>query len=208
MLPAAASPAIALVCALLPQFWAAHPLPSAIPAQVEQETCPSLTSRECFSPHAELKTAREYGFGLGQLTVTPTFNNFNTVKQQQPALRSWQWTDRFLPRPQLIALLTMDLGAYKQCTPLMGSPYDRLACAVAAYNGGIGGFRSDRRVCSNTKGCDPTKWFGNVALTSTKAKKPASGYGQSFFQINRAYVQNVLVVRRGKYVQPMNCGKE
>jgi membrane-bound lytic murein transglycosylase MltF len=102
----------------------------------------------------------------------------------------------------------MDAAAYHQCTPLMGTPYDRLACALAAYNGGIGGFRSDRRICANTAGCDPTVWFGNVEHTSAKAKRPASGYGQSFFQINRAYVRNVLITRREKYVQPMTCGKE
>lgn len=208
MLPAAAPAVIALLCAVLPKYWPAQPLPSSLPAQIEQETCPSLTSKECFSPHAELKTPREYGFGLGQLTVTPAFNNFNTVRQQQPALRNWQWADRFNPTNQLIALLTMDAGSYRSCSSLMATPYDGLACTFAAYNGGMGGFLSDRRVCSNTKGCNPRVWFNNVATTSLKAKKPASGYGQSFFQINREYVENILVTRRSKYVAPMLCGKE
>ena len=194
---------ISLVCGLLPLYWPGHPLPSAVPAQVQQETCGPPS--ECFNPKAELKTSREYGFGLGQLTVTPAFNNFNAVKLQQPALKDWTWTERYEPRPQLIALLTMDRANYTACTPLMGTAYDRLACAVASYNGGLGGFRSDRRMCSNTAGCNPTVWFGNVALTSAKAKTAATGYGQSFFQINRQYVKNVLVNYRPQYVAPMQC---
>ena len=38
-----------------------------------------------------------------------------------------------------------------------------------------------------------------IEHTSTKAKQPVSGYGQSFFQINRAYVRNVMQVRQAKY---------
>ena len=209
MLPAASGPVLALLCGLLPQFWPAHPMPSAMPAQVEQETCDPRASQKwkCFNPKAELKTSREYGFGLGQLTVTPAFNNFNVVTRQYPALRNWQWAQRYQPREQLIALLSMDRTAYSACANLMGTPYDSLACTFASYNGGLGGFRSDRRVCANTAGCNPRIWFGNVEHTSAKAKVPASGYGQSFFQINRAYVRSVLVVRRGKYVEPMTCAK-
>ena len=56
--------------------WPDVPIRSALAAQVEQETCPSLKSAKCWNPRAELKTSREYGFGLGQLTVTQKFDNF------------------------------------------------------------------------------------------------------------------------------------
>ena len=153
------------------------------------------------------RDAHRRGFGLGQLTVTPAFNNFNVVTRQYTALRNWTWAQRYQPREQLIALLSMDRTNYNACVSLMRTPYDSLACTMSAYNGGLGGFRSDRRVCSNTRGCDPRVWFGNVENTSTKAKAPVSGYGQSFFQINRTYVRNVLIVRRGKYVDSMTCAK-
>jgi hypothetical protein len=200
MIPAAAPAVIALVCSLLPAYWTSLTVPSTVPAQIEQETCVSLTSRYCFSPRAELKTSREYGFGLGQLTVTPTFNNFTTVRGQVPALRNWTWSDRFDPKNQVIALLHMNAQSAKFCATQMDPVTDTLACTFAIYNGGLGGFRSDRRVCSNTKGCDPRRWFGNVANTSLKAKKPVNGYGQSFFQINRNYVTNILLIRSPKYV--------
>lgn len=176
------------------------PQPSALPAQVEQETCISLTSKECFSPHAELKTSREYGFGLGQLTVTTTFNAWLGVKRQAPALLGgWQWEDRYDPLKQVQALLTMDHGSFKTCTQLMKDGSNALACTLSAYNGGMGGFYADRRLCGNTAGCNPEIWFGNIELVSTKAKTPASGYGQSFYQINRGYVKNVMLVRSQKY---------
>jgi len=79
------------------------------------------------------------------------------------------------------------------------SPADRLAMAFAAYNGGGGGLASDRRACAGTHGCDPGKWFGNVERTSLKAKAAVPGYGQSFFQINRDYVRNIMIARRVRY---------
>ncbi len=61
-------------------YWPDMPMPQALAGQVEQETCPSLKSAKCWNPRAELKTAREYGFGLGQLTVTSRFSAFEEVK--------------------------------------------------------------------------------------------------------------------------------
>lgn len=208
MIPAAAPAVIAVLCAVYPGIWPGHPVPSALAAQIEQETCVTLKSKKCFSPHAELKTTREYGFGLGQITITPAFNNFNAVRQQYAALRNWQWQDRFNTRQQLVALVSMDHTGYVACSSLFNGPYEALACSLSAYNGGLGGVRADRRLCGNTAGCDPRLWFGNVERVSTKAKTAAKGYGQSFYQINREYVRNVLFTRREKYVQPMTCGKE
>jgi hypothetical protein len=206
MIPTAAKGVIVVLCGLLPGLWGDAPMYDTIPGQIEQETCISLTSSKCFSPRAELKTSREYGFGLGQLTVTSRFNAFNEVKAQAPALLGdWQWTDRYDPRRQLIALLVMDRDHYRACQPLMDGPLNAMACALAKYNGGAGGFNSDRRLCGNTQGCNPRVWFGNIEQTSTKPRATASGYGQSFFDINRGYVRNVLLQRRFKYEELMKC---
>lgn len=179
--------------------WFEMPLPSALAAQVEQETCISLTHSKCWNPHAELKTSREYGFGLGQLTVTSRFNAFEEVREMDRGLKAWKWEDRYDPRMQLRALVIKDRFNWRQF-PDAASVEDQLAFALAAYNGGVGGTRADKKLCSATPGCNPREWFDNVALTSLKAKTKVKGYGKSFFEINREYVYNILKIRRQKYV--------
>ena len=186
--------------------WPDLALPSALAAQVEQETCISLTSHGCWNPKTELKTSREYGFGLGQLTVTSRFNAFAEVQGMDSGLKGWKWADRYDPRLQLRALVVKDRTNAHAFHVATSSPEDRLAFALAAYNGGVGGTLADIRLCAHTAGCDPQKWFGHVERTSLKARTKVGGYGQSFFEINRYYVHNVLMVLRGKYVQAMEGG--
>lgn len=174
------------------QVWPDMPMPSFIAAQIEQESF--------WNPRAELKTSREYGFGFGQFTITQRFNAFEEVKGMSSLLRDWQYEDRFNPQKQIIAVFVKDRANYRNCRPLMVNDFERLACVGASYNGGYGGFLSDRRLCANTKGCDPQKWFGNVETTSLKSKTKWQGYGKSAFDINREYPVNTLKVRRPKYV--------
>jgi hypothetical protein len=203
MIPPQAPAVILALQGLLPTYWPDMPAPSFLPAQIEQETCPSPRHRMCFSERAELRTSREYGFGLGQLTITRRFNAFEEVKRLHPDLADWRFEDRYDRRRQLVALIVKDRHHHRSCARLMATPADALACVAAQYNGGAGGFLADQRVCANTQGCDPRRWFGHVEHTSTKAKRPLSGYGQSFFQINREYVRNVMQVRRMKYRELM-----
>jgi len=179
-------------------YWPDHPYPSTLASQVEQETCISLKHSKCWSTRAELKTSREYGFGLGQITITSKFNNFDVIKAQNASLKDWSFEDRYNSQKQIIALLTFNKSIY---TRIIGAsdPTNKLLFSYAAYNGGAGGLNSDRRVCKATPGCDSTKWFGHVEKTSLKQKTATSGYGKSFYEINREYVTNIYYVRRPKY---------
>ena len=198
--PAKALPHLPTLQSEINSHWPDIPLRSATAAQVEQETCPSLTHRKCWNPGAELKTSREYGFGLGQLTVTSRFDNFASARGLHPSLRDWQWQERYDAKRQLRTMVLMDRGNYRRLSFVKNS-HERLAMTLAAYNGGMGGVLSDRRVCASVTGCNPDLWFGNVEHHSLKAKHAAKGYGKSFFEINREYPRNILGFRREHYAR-------
>lgn len=183
---------------------------STIAGQVEQESCITLKHKKCWNPTAELKTEREYGFGLGQITIayhkdgTERFNNFKELKKLDKDLLGWKWENRFDPTYQFIALIALDVSIYdKLPAPILGED-NRLAFTLAAYNGGLGGTLQDRRLCVHTAGCNPNIWFSNVELYSMKQKTKIKGYGKSFFDINREYPKNILYVRRKKYAPLMD----
>lgn len=192
------------------RHWSDAPMPSALASQVEQETCRSLRHPDCWSPRAELRTAREYGFGLGQLTVTSRFNAFSEITARHASLKGWAWHDRYNPRMQARALILKLQDNYAAIKDTHND-WGRLSMALSAYNGGLGGLNQDRRLCRATPGCDPSRWSGHVERTSYKSRIAVSGYGKSFFDINREYVRNVMVVRRPKYdawFRPNNDGRQ
>lgn len=205
-LPPLAKQYMPVMRAEIQAHWSDMPLRSYLAALVEQETCVSLKSKGCWNPRTELKTDREYGFGLGQITVTKRFNVFEESKASDVSLRNWQWNDRFNPQLQIRALVIKVRNEFTIIRKWGATPMDGLAFTDSAYNGGRGSVSKDRLLCSNTKGCDPTRWFGNVELTSFKSKTKVTGYGQSFFDINRGHVKNTinLLPRRQKYVAFMD----
>jgi len=168
-----------------------------IAGQIEQETCYSLKHKKCWNPNTELKTSREYGFGLGQLTITSKFNGFQEVTQYKE-LKEWKWEDRYNPELQIRAILLKDRIAYNAIKWPVVNEYEKLAMAYAAYNGGVGGLLSDRKLTQLNNG-DTSKWFGGIELYSKKSKVPHPEYKVSFFDINRSYPKNILTVRMMKY---------
>lgn len=196
-LPAGAVQNLPVLAGEIRDVWPSLTMPSVLAAQVEQE------SR--WQPQAELKTAREYGFGLGQFTVayradgSERFNAWREVRALDPALSGWQWADRYDVRLQLRAVVVKNRACYRRLRPLLDDDYNAMAMCDAAYNGGLGGVYAERRLCAATAGCNPDCWFGNVALHSTKSRAKWHGYGASAFEINRGHVKNVMIVRRPKY---------
>lgn len=184
--------------------WPNAPTPSFLAGQVEQESCVTLRSTKCWNPRAELKTSRENGVGLGQFTRayrvdgSIRFDTISNLAAQHESLRGWSWASRYDAHYQLQAIVEMDKDLYGRQRNA-ATDEDQLAFALSGYNGGQAGVLQDRRLCANTKGCDPARWFGNVEHTSLKSRRAQRGYGQSFFNINREYVANILHVRRFKY---------
>lgn len=205
--PPAAVPLLPVLKSEQITHWPDMPLPSALGAQVEQETCISLKSRGCWNPRAELRTSREQGVGLGQLTRafrgdgSTRFDAMAEIVKAYPNdLAGLSWENRYDPVLQLRALVLKDRQGFKQVLDA-DTPADQLAMAFSAYNGGLGGLASDRRACAATPGCAPGRWFGHVERTSLKAKAAVPGYGMSFFAINREYVRNIMNVRRVRYLE-------
>lgn len=205
-LPPNAIPLLPVLKKEILQHWPGLNPRSTLGALVEQESCVSLKSKRCWSPRAELKTDREYGFGLGQITITKRFNVWEETKRMDPSLRDWQWDDRYRADYQLRGIVIKNRNTYAQMSKLTPRRIDRLSFTFSAYNGGAGGLIKDRTLCSKTKGCDPTRWSGHVELTSFKSRTVVKGYGKSFYTINREYVKNImsLLPRRQKYVAALD----
>ena len=204
-LPAGAVEHLPALIAVQARIWPDAPMPSFLAAQIEQESCISLKHSKCWNPRAELKTSREYGFGIGQITTayradgSVRFNKFEELREQYASLRAWSWENRYDITYQLTAIVEMDRGIFRRVAGAASS-VERVAFTLAAYNGGESGVRQDRLLCQNTDGCDRSRWFAHVERTSLKTKKPNPGYRLSAFEINREYVTNVMHVRRPKYV--------
>lgn len=185
--------------------WPQMPQPWTLGGLVEQESCISLKHSKCWNPHAELKTSREYGFGFGQITVaykadgSERFNKFNEIRQAHTALAGWTWENRYDAGSQLRAIVEMSRALWTRLPPA-ATVEDHLSFMLSSYNGGVAAVLQDRLLCSNTPGCDPRRWAGNVALHSIKSRVPQKGYGgQSWYGLNRTYVSNVMNLRRNKY---------
>lgn len=184
--------------------WPNYQYPEFIAGQVEQESCISLKHSKCWSSRAELKTSREYGVGLGQLTIaynkdgTERFNAFNDVRKLDRDLADWAFEKRYDADKQLLAVVIRDKYEYGKITGA-ANPLEHSAFFFNSYNGGAGGMLKDRRLCKSTPGCDSSKWFGNVERTSYKSRVAAKGYGQSFFAISREYPHNIIHVRSLRY---------
>jgi hypothetical protein len=185
------------------RLWPDHPRPALLASLVEQESCYSLRSRGCWNPGAQLKTAREEGAGVGQITRayradgTLRFDALSDLRGQYAAeLGGLSWANVYQrPDLQMRALVLMSRDAARQFrqAPAM------LEFGDAGYNGGPAGVQRERRACALAKGCDPGLWFGHVERHCLKSRAGLYG-GRSACDINREHVRNVFQVRPAKYI--------
>ena len=186
-------------------YWPGHPDPAALAALVEQESCASRAA--CWNPGARLKTSREEGAGMGQLTRayradgSVRFDALADLRDQYGAELSGLSWDTVYKRPdlQLRAVVLMSRDAAR---PFRGST-GWLHFGDAGYNGGVAGVQRERRACKLSAGCDPAQWFAHVEAHCLKSRQPLYG-NRSACDINREHVRNVFLVRRAKYVGVMS----
>ncbi len=204
MIPSLAVIYLPILLVVQAAIWPAAPMPWHLAGLIEQETCIRLDHPKCWNPRAELKTSREYGYGLGQTTIayradgSVRFDKQSELRAAHASLRDWTFERRFEPRYQLTAIVEMTLNIWRRTTPA-ATTTDHWAFVLSAYNGGEAHVRRDRLLCGNTPGCDRDRWFGHVELHSVKSREPWRGYGRSPYEINRGHVRNVIKIRSGKY---------
>jgi hypothetical protein len=185
------------------RIWPDHPDPVALAALIEQESCVSLTSRSCWNPVARLKTEREEGAGVGQITRayradgSLRFDSLAALREQYGGeLGAWSWSNVYQrPDLQLRALVLMSRDSARPFRAAVAM----LQFGDAGYNGGVAGVQKERRACALAAGCDPALWFGHVERHCLKSPRPIYR-SRSACDINREHVRNVFLVRRTKYV--------
>jgi hypothetical protein len=191
---------------LTPSF----PYPQYFGGLIELESCISLTHSRCWSPKSRLKSAREEGAGLGQLTRafredgSIRFDALAESKKLDPrGLKELSW-DTIYDRPdlQLRVIVLMIRQTWNRLLTIVDEDYSRLAMVDAAYNGGLGGLLNERRACSLKEACDPNQWFNHVEYTCLKSRKPLYG-NRNACDINRHHVKEVLKVRMHKYTKEL-----
>ncbi|WP_295855154.1 hypothetical protein [uncultured Xylophilus sp.] len=193
------------------QHWPDIPRRSYVGALIEKETCITLRHPYCWSTAARLKTAREEGAGLGQLTRawaadgSLRFDALAEVRALAPAaLRDLTWATVYQRADLGVRAILVKLRHCDRRLQQLGVADDmaRVAFCDAGYNGGDGGVQSERRACGLVAGCDPDQWFGHVERHCLKSRAKWQGYGDSACDINRKHVAATVPIepRRVRYV--------
>lgn len=191
--PSQALPVLPVLKAEIGTHWPDHPAPSYFGGLIEHESaCPRV--RSCWQPTARLKTQREEGGGLGQITRafrpdgSLRFDALAEMRAAHPALRELDWSTIY-QRPDL-QLRTVVLKSRGDWLRMPDSPA-RLEFTDLAYNAGRGRVVNDRRACQIKPGCDPSKWWGHVEHTCTASRQPIYGT-RSACDISRHHVADVM----------------
>jgi hypothetical protein len=176
-----------------------------VPALIEHESCISLTHKRCWNPTSQLKTSRETGAGLGQITIAYREDGsvrFDKLKELRDTYRSelkdLTWDNVYkspgLQIRALVLLLKQDNNRLRG----IEDEEERLNFTDAAYNGGIGGVFKEQRACGLALNCNSQIWFGNVEKYCMKSNKALYGT-RSACDINRAHTRNVMLEKLPKY---------
>lgn len=163
----------------LDRHWPQAPMTHIMCGQVEQESS--------WKPTAELKTSREYGFGLGQITITSRFNNFETARQIS-SLKNWKWEERFDPECQLTFLVFTDQANYNRLESMFDTSSDTWAASLVAYNAGMGTVLQRRRAAPASL---KRRWFGGLELVILKSET-GELYGRNLWKVRNEYPTKVF----------------
>lgn len=205
-IPPQAEPYLPIVATQVKELMPTFQTPEYFGALIEHESgCPSI-KRMCWNPKARLKTSREEGAGLGQITRTfredgsLRFDVLDEMRRLDPrGLNELRW-DTVYDRPdlQIRAMVLLSRQNWNRVGKLTADAHFQLYMTDLSYNAGFGRVLNDRRACSLQSWCDPNKWHGHVEKTCTASTKPLYGT-RSACDISRHHVHDVVDVRMSKY---------
>lgn len=169
------------------KHWPDAPLRHNAAGQIEQESAG-------WNEKAELKTSREYGFGLGQITITDRFNNFTAAQKLFPG---WKWEERFNVRNQLAYAVITDRSNFKQVSRLFRDDDSRWRGSLVAYNAGLGTVLQ-RRALAIRNGIAADKWVGGLDQVAM-AYESKLLYGRPLYKMRNEYPHIICDIRAPKY---------
>ena len=166
--------------------WPDAPLQYIAAGQVEQESQ--------WDEHATLRTSRELGRGLVQMTVTKSFNIYRTAVKYK-ALRGWDWqSDPYNPRCQLLFLICQNKDNYLRSSAINAA--ERWKIALIRYNAGDGRISARRRYAI-ASGLPTDRWTGGLELAHGPAERSVL-YGRELWRAVNEYPA-VIFRRAEKY---------
>lgn len=172
-------------------------------AQIDHETGCGWRPAFCWNPRAELKTSREHGVGLPQITrVYGRFDALAELRAKHPdALRGVEWGAPALynAKTQMTILALKQADTWGRVRGLATRPADALAFQIVGHNRGVNGLVNDMALCRARPACDPSRWWGHVEQTCAASKQPLYG-GRSACDISRDYPRDVLGNRAPNYI--------
>lgn len=149
-----------LLDSIILQYWSTTPNPEIIYGEVEQESS--------WNAKATLKTSRELGRGLGQITIAYDKNGnerFNNFKNGLDPLKSWDWkNDPYNERYQLTYLVLQLKSNYNTIRPHMINNDEAIRSTLVSYNAGYGRWLSRRKYAVIQKH-DKTKWNNGLDIS-------------------------------------------
>ena len=183
-----------------------HPYKAYFPALIEQESCIHLKHKRCWDPSSELKTSREQGVGLGQLTRTLRKNGslrFDKLQELRRAhkeeLHELTWSNiKKRPDLQIRAIILLYRDNWKRIPGQVKDIISKMAMTDLSYNAGLGRVYKNRRVCGLAADCDPNIYFDNVERYCTASKRKLYG-NRSACDIMKDHVEKTLLRRNFKY---------
>ena len=171
------------------EHWPDAPLRHVMAGQVEQEST--------WKERATLKTSRELGRGLVQLTIayrkdgTERFNAYRDAARIR-ALRGWDWEqDPYNTTYQLTYLVLTDRANYRQMQGLRFiDAAETFKAALVCYNAGPGRVLN-RRALALAKGIPHDRWTGGLDRAYSQ-KEAVMLYGRPLYEAVNEYPRVVF----------------